>query len=251
MIFRKGRGFLLLSMSLLTEQIIASLADKAIPEKAAFFPRFFKTGPGEYGEGDKFLGVTVPIQRKVAKSVFKEISLSEIGELLRDSYHEVRLTALYILVYKYQRLKNEAEQKEVVDFYLANLDFVNNWDLVDSSCHHILGHYYLERDRSIFYELADTDHLWRQRVAMISSYYWIKRGDFGDALALAEKLLYHPHDLIHKAVGWMLREIGNGEFEVEMEFLRKYYKTMPRTVLRYAIEKFDPELRKQLLEGTL
>src|SRR5690606_30614744 len=129
-------------------------------------------------------------------------------ELLQNQYHEVRLTALYILVYKYQKLKIETERKELVNFYLANLDFVNNWDLVDSSCHHILGHYYLDKDKSLIYQLAGTGHLWKQRVAMITSYYWIKRGHFEDALALAEKLLYHPHDLIHKAVGWMLREIG-------------------------------------------
>ncbi|SFA72080.1 DNA alkylation repair protein [Algoriphagus aquimarinus] len=238
-------------MSLLTEQIKASLSDKAIPEKAAFFPRFFKSGPGEYGEGDQFLGVIVPEQRKVAKAVFKEISFAEIEELLHDVYHEVRLTAIFILVYRYQKLKTDSDRKQLVDFYLSQLDSVNNWDLVDSSCYKILGHYYLHKEKSIFYELADSGHLWRERVAMISSLFWIKRGYFDDALALAEKLLYHPHDLIHKAVGWMLREIGNKDFEVEMGFLRKHYTTMPRTALRYAIEKFDPELRKQLLTGKL
>lgn len=238
-------------MSLLTEQIIAALSDKANPEKAAFFPRFFKSLPGGYGEGDKFLGVIVPVQRKIAKSVYKEISLEEIAELLRDKYHEVRLTALFILVYRYQKITSAAEQKEVVDFYLAHLNFVNNWDLVDSSCHPILGHYYLNREKSLFYELAESDDLWSQRCAMISSYYWIKRRHFEDALALAEKLLSHEHDLIQKAVGWMLREIGNKDFEVEMGFLKKYYTTMPRTTLRYAIEKFDPELRKQILKGSL
>lgn len=238
-------------MSLLTEQIKATLADKAIPEKAAFFPRFFKSMPGGYGEGDQFLGVIVPEQRKVAKSVFKEISYEEIAQLLHDVYHEVRLTAVYILVYRYQKLKTDTDRKELVDFYLYHLDYVNNWDLVDSSCHHILGHYFLDRNKDLFYRLADEDHLWRQRVAMISSYYWIKRGYFDDAQALAEKLLHHPHDLIHKAVGWMLREIGNKDFDVEMEFLKKHYQKMPRTALRYAIEKFDPELRKQILSGTL
>lgn len=240
-----------MSMSLLTEQIIAALSDKANPEKAAFFPRFFKSFPGGYGEGDKFLGVIVPVQRKIAKSVYKEISLEEIAELLRDKYHEVRLTALFILVYRYQKSTSAAEQKVVVDFYLAHLNFVNNWDLVDSSCHPILGHYYLNREKSLFYKLAESDDLWSQRCAMISSYYWIKRGHFEDALALAEKLLSHEHDLIQKAVGWMLREIGKKDFEVEMGFLNKYYTTMPRTALRYAIEKFDPELRKQILKGSL
>src|SRR5690606_1410434 len=146
-------------MSGLTEQIFAALSDKANPIKAAFFPGFFKSIPGEYGEGDQFLGVIVPEQRKVAKAVFKEISFDEIAELLQNQYHEVRLTALYILVYKYQKLKIETERKELVNFYLANLDFVNNWDLVDSSCHHILGHYYLDKDKSLIYQLAGTGHL--------------------------------------------------------------------------------------------
>lgn len=236
-------------MTLLVEQIKAALADKAIPEKAAFFPRFFKSGPGEYGEGDKFLGVKVPEQRKIAKSVFKEISLKEISTLMKDPYHEVRLTGVLILVYKYQKIKNEEDQKAIVDFYLDHLPWVNNWDLVDSSCHHILGHYYLDRDKSLLYELAEKDHLWSQRVAMVTSYYWIKRGRYEDALILAEKFISHPHDLMHKAVGWMLREIGNQDYEVEYEFLKKHYRQMPRTALRYAIEKFDEEVRQDFLKG--
>ncbi|MCE7055130.1 DNA alkylation repair protein [Algoriphagus sp. AGSA1] len=238
-------------MSILTEQIIASLADNASRGKAEYFPRFFKSGSGEYGEGDQFLGVTVPVQRKTAKAVYKEISLDEIEQLLHNNYHEVRLTALFVLVYRYQKLTNEAERKLLVDFYLKNLDHVNNWDLVDSSCHPILGHYFLDKDKTLFYELADSGQLWSQRVAMISSYYWIKRGFYDDALGIAEKLIDHPHDLIHKAVGWMLREIGNQDFEVEMAFLRKHYKTMPRTALRYAIEKFEPSLRRLFLNGSL
>lgn len=236
-------------MTLLVEPVKAALEDKAIPEKAAFFPRFFKSGPGEYGEGDKFLGVKVPEQRKIAKSVYKEISLDEIETLIQDKYHEVRLTGVMILVYCYEKLKSDEDRKKLVDFYLKNLKWVNNWDLVDSSCHHILGHYYLNKDKSLFYELASKDHLWSQRVAMVSTYYWIKRGKFEDALALAEKLLDHPHDLMHKAVGWMLREIGNKDYEVEFEFLKKHYQQMPRTALRYAIEKFDEEVRQDFLKG--
>lgn len=236
-------------MTLLVEQIKAALEDKAIPEKAAFFPRFFKSGPGEYGEGDKFLGVKVPEQRKIAKSVYKEISLDEIETLIQDEYHEVRLTGVMILVYRYEKLKSDEDRKKLVDFYLKNLKWVNNWDLVDSSCHHILGHYYLNKDKSLFYELASKDDLWSQRVAMVSTYYWIKRGKFEDALALAKKLLDHPHDLMHKAVGWMLREIGNKDYEVEFEFLKKHYQQMPRTALRYAIEKFDEDVRQDFLKG--
>ena len=134
-------------------------------------------------------------------------------------------------------------------FYLNHLQFVNNWDLVDSSCHQILGTFYHKKDKSLFYELAYSGKLWSQRVSMISSYHWIKKGEFADALALAEKLKNHPHDLMHKAVGWMLREIGNRDFEVELNFLKKHYKTIPRTALRYAIEKFPEELRQDFLKG--
>lgn len=238
-------------MSGLTEQIIEALMGKAIPEKASFLPRFFKTGPGEYGEGDQFMGVTVPDQRQIAKLFFKEISLEDLSQLIKNPFHEVRLTGLLALVYRYEKTKSETEQRKLVDYYLAHLDFVNNWDLVDSSCYQILGHFYWKKDKSLFYELADSDHLWRQRVAMISSFFWIKKGEYADALALAEKLKNHPHDLMHKAVGWMLREIGNRNFEVELEFLKKHYQTLPRTALRYAIEKFPEDLRQDYLKGNI
>lgn len=238
-------------MSELTEQIILALKEKAIPEKAAFFPRFFKTGPGEYGEGDQFLGVKVPDQRFIAKQFFKEISLNELSELIQNSFHEVRLTGLIALVYQYEKLKSEEEKKKLVDFYLSHLEFVNNWDLVDTSCHPILGEYYFQKDKSLFYELAKSGHLWKQRIAMVSTYYWIKRGEFNDALALAEILKSNPHDLIQKAVGWMLREMGNRNFEVEFEFLKKHYQTMPRTALRYAIEKLPEDLRQDFLKGKI
>lgn len=238
-------------MSQLTEQIELALREKSIPEKAAFFPKFFKAFPGGYGEGDLFLGVKVPDQRKIAKQFFKEISLKELSELVQNPYHEMRLTGLLALVYRYEKTKTEPGKKELVDFYLAHLDYVNNWDLVDTSCHRILGAYYLKREKNLFYDLANSDQLWRQRVAMISSYHWIKRGDFKDALALAEQLKNHPHDLMHKAVGWMLREIGNQDFDVEMGFLKKHYQSLPRTALRYAIEKFPEELRQDFLKGRI
>ena len=238
-------------MSGLTEQIIEALKDKAIPEKALFFPRFFKTGPGEYGEGDLFWGVTVPDQRQIAKQFFKEISLEELTRLIQHPVHEVRLTGLLALVYRYEKAKSESEQKELVNFYLSQLDFVNNWDLVDSSCYQILGHFYWKREKELFYELADSGHLWRQRVAMMSSFFWIKKREFDDALVLAEKLKNHPHDLMHKAVGWMLREIGKRDLETEMEFLKKHYQTMPRTALRYAIEKFPEDVRQDFLKGNI
>lgn len=236
-------------MSLLTEQIFESLRAKTIPEKAAFLPKFFKAFQGGYGEGDQFLGVIVPDQRKIAKACFREISLDEISELLHNPFHEVRLTGLMMLVYRFEKLKSEEEQKKIVDFYLDHLQFINNWDLVDSSCYQILGTFYHKKDKSLFYEMATSGHLWRQRVAMISSLYWIKKDDFTDALNIAEKLKNHPHDLMHKAVGWMLREIGKRNFEVEFQFLKTHYKTIPRTALRYAIEKFPEELRQEFLKG--
>lgn len=238
-------------MSVLTEQIIEALKDKANPGKVPILLKFFQVFPGGYGEGDQYMGVTVPDQREVARQFFKEICLEDLSQLIKNPFHEVRLTGLLALVYRYEKTKSETEQRKLVDFYLAHLDFVNNWDLVDSSCYQILGHFYWKKDKTVFYELADSGQLWRQRVAMISSFYWIKKGEFADALALAEKLKNHPHDLMHKAVGWMLREIGKRDFDAEYEFLTKHYRTLPRTALRYAIEKFPEELRQDFLKGNV
>lgn len=236
-------------MSLLTEQVRAALTDRINPAKAVFLPKYFKVIPGGYGEGDSFMGISVPEQRVVAQVFYKEISLEELSELMKDRFHELRATALFMLVYKYEKLKEDTDRKKYVDFYLAHLDGINNWDLVDSSCPQILGHYFYKREKALFYELADSGNLWKQRISMLSSLYWIKKGEFSDALTLAEKLLNHPHDLMHKAVGWMLREIGNQDFETEYEFLRKHYQSMPRTALRYAIEKFPEEMRQDFLKG--
>jgi 3-methyladenine DNA glycosylase AlkD len=232
----------------LVRQKLKACAD---PEKALFLPRFFKAIPGGYGEGDRFLGVTVPLQRKIAHTHYCEISLSDLGELLRDQFHECRLTALFILVLKYENAALAEEKKLLADYYLGNIDYVNNWDLVDSSAYKILGPFLENRDRGLLYELARSGHLWRQRIAIISTMHFIRAGDFADTLKLAEMLLKHEHDLIHKAVGWMLREVGKRDFDAEYQFLKCHYQTMPRTALRYAIEKFDPALRKQFLSGTL
>lgn len=238
-------------MSVLTEQIIEALKDKANPGKVPILLKFFQVFPGGYGEGDQYMGVTVPDQREVARQFFKEICLEDLSQLIKNPFHEVRLTGLLALVYRYEKTKSETEQRKLVDFYLAHLDFVDNWDLVDSSCYQILGHFYWKKDKTVFYELADSGQLWRQRVAMISSFFWIKKGEFADALALAEKLKNHPHDLMHKAVGWMLREIGKRDLETEIEFLKKHYQSMPRTALRYAIEKFPEDLRQDFLKGNI
>lgn len=226
------------------DQIEDALRQKAIPEKAAFFPRFFKTGKGEYGEGDQFLGVTVPEQRRIAIEYWKAVTIDELGELIQSPYHEVRLTSIFILVAKFQKAKKQDEKKIWADFYLKHRSWVNNWDLVDSSAHLILGDYLLDKDRSLLFDLAKSGILWDQRIAIMSTFYFIRKKDFSDTLKVAEILLHHPHDLIHKAVGWMIREVGNRDFETANQFLLKHYQTMPRTMLRYAIEKFDPETKE-------
>lgn len=219
------------------------------PEKAAHLPRFFKTGPGEYGEGDVFIGVTVPDQRKVARNFFKQLGLAEIQELLGEKIHEYRLTALFILTYKYEKAKDETEQKAIVNLYLANTAHINNWDLVDSSADKILGAYLFDKDKQLLYAFARSGDLWQQRMAIIATYYFIKKGEYQDTLKIAENFLAHKHDLIHKAVGWMLREVGNRNPEVELDFLKQHYHQMPRTMLRYAIEKFEEGLRQKFLKG--
>lgn len=218
-------------------------------EKANFLPNFFKAFPGGYGEGDKFIGITVPNQRKVAKK-FQNLSLEEIQSLLDEDVHEYRLTALFILIHKFEK-SNETGKEEIVNFYLKNAHRVNNWDLVDSSAYKILGPYLVDKDKSILYELAKSGHLWKQRIAIITTYYFIKKQIYRDALAISKILLHHDHDLIHKAVGWMLREIGNRDKEVEVEFLKQHYKEMPRTMLRYAIEKFEKVERQKYLRGEI
>jgi 3-methyladenine DNA glycosylase AlkD len=216
-------------------------------EKAAFFPSFFKTGKGQYGEGDVFIGVTVPQQRIIAKK-FCGLPLKEIEKLLNDPIHEMRLTGLLILVDRYQKGNNEVKQ-ETVDFYLSHLKGVNNWDLVDSSAAQILGaHLLSQKDTSILNDFAESKDLWKQRIAMVSTYAFIKAGKYTETVRIAEILLHHQHDLIHKAVGWMLREMGKKDRTILETFLQKHAHHMPRTMLRYAIEKFSPSERKKFLQ---
>lgn len=225
------------------ENLRTDLQLLANPEKAKLLQRFFKTGKGEYGEGDIFLGVMVPEQRKVAKK-YSHIGLDEIQNLLQSKIHEHRLTAIFILILKYK-----TKRKEIVDFYLDNLQVINNWDLVDLSAPKILGDYLSDKDRNILFQLARSNNLWEKRIAMLATAAFIRNNDFEDALNLSELLLNDSHDLIHKAVGWMLREIGKRDQKVEEKFLRKHYKTMPRTMLRYAIEKFDKDKREFYLKS--
>ena len=232
------------------ERIKYELEQHADPVKAEFLPRFFKAIPGGYGEGDRFIGVQVPLQRKIARKYFKDISLGETERLLQDPLHECRLTALFILCLRYEKARGEEEKTELVNLYLRNLYYVNNWDLVDSSAYKILGPYLMDKEKDLLYKLAASGDLWQQRIAVIATMHFIKNGLYTETLKLAEQFLVHEHDLMHKAAGWMLREVGKQNFNVEYDFLLKHYQKMPRTMLRYAIERFDPELRKQFLNGT-
>jgi 3-methyladenine DNA glycosylase AlkD len=228
------------------QQEIRSQADQ---EKARHAQRFFKTAPGEYGAGDKFLGVRVPVLRSLSKK-YKNIPLPDAFTLLQSEFHEERLLALFILVLIFKKDK-EPDQKQIYDFYLAHTKYINNWDLVDSSAHLIVGPYLQQKDRSILYDLAKSKLLWDRRIAMLSTFHYIRQHDFTDALNIAEILLKDQEDLMHKAVGWMLREIGNRDLPTEETFLKKYYHQMPRTMLRYAIEKFPEPKRKDYLEGKI
>jgi 3-methyladenine DNA glycosylase AlkD len=215
------------------------------PEKAKQLARFFKTGKGEYGEGDEFLGITVPEQRILAKK-YRDLSLNDIEKLLQTSWHEQRLTALLILTYQFPKA-DVAEQTAIFEFYLQHTQWINNWDLVDVTCRPILGVYLLERDRRILYELAYAKNLWEQRIAIVTTMEFIKHNQFEDTLQLATILLQHSHDLIHKAVGWALREVGKKDQQVLISFLAQYCTAMPRTMLRYAIEHFEESQRQSYL----
>lgn len=214
----------------------------ANPQRAKTNAWFFKTGEGEYGEGDRFLGLTVPEQRKIAKQYAMRLTIHAVKKLLQNPYHEFRLTALFILVTRYKKIP--AEHRAIYEMYVRSTAHINNWDLVDSSAPYILGDYLYDRDKKILYRFARSKNLWKKRIALLATFGFIKKVDFRDAFVLTEILLHDTHDLIHKAVGWMLREIGNRDRRVEEAFLKKHYEEMPRTTLRYALEKF-PKARKQ------
>lgn len=218
-----------------------SLSNK---QKALVLQRFFKTGKGEYGEGDKFLGITVPQTRKLAKK-YRDLSLNEIKKLLNNKFHEIRLAALLILAEQFPD-----DPEKIYNFYLNNTKNINNWDLVDLSADKIIGKYILKnpKHKNILNKLSKSKNLWERRIAILSTYQLIKNNQFDEMLELAKKLLNDSHDLIHKAIGWMLREIGKKSLKAEELFLKKFYKTMPRTMLRYAIEKFPEAKRKIYLK---
>ena len=235
---------------------LKSLANE---EKRKVLQGFFKCGEGQYGAEDIFYGVTVPQTRTIAKKYSDELSLKDAEELLHSKIHEERLCALLILIQKFENKKmteveKEKTQKEIFDFYLSNTKYINNWDLVDLSSHEIVGAYLFNhpKEQAVLKELAKSTLLWERRISMVSCYYFIYRKQFAQALEVAEILLNDEHDLIHKAVGWMLREVGKkGGMKEEEEFLRNHYKQMPRTMLRYAIERFPEEKRKKYLQGKI
>jgi 3-methyladenine DNA glycosylase AlkD len=231
------------------ETIKSELQQVSNPMKGTQLAKFFQVFPGGYGEGDTFIGVTVPDQREVAKKYYKEVSIIDLEVLLTDPIHEHRLTSLFMMVLKYQKTKDNAIKESIVDIYLRNLLWVNNWDLVDSSAHLILGPHLMNNDKSILYKFAQSSNMWIQRIAILTTYHFIRNRHFDDTLRIAEILLNHKHDIIHKGVGWMLREVGNRDYNTEYQFLIKHYKQMPRTMLRYAIEKFSENIRQSFLKG--
>ena len=234
---------------MLVQNIQRKLQELGSREKAKVLQRFFKTGPGEYGEGDVFVGVKVPELRKLAKE-YQKITVKEVKQLLKSDIHEERLLALFILVRKYSK-GNETEKKRIYELYLKNTQFINSWDLVDISAHHIIGAFLVDKSKEPLYSLAKSMNLWERRISIISTFYFIKHDKYAETLKISEILLTDEQDLIHKAVGWMLREIGKRHLPTEEKFLRKHYKRMPRTMLRYAIEKFPEDKRQGYLKGKI
>jgi 3-methyladenine DNA glycosylase AlkD len=230
-------------------EIHKHLQKLANPDKAKILQGFFKTGPGEYGEGDRFLGLVVPVIRKLAKQ-YQDTPIGEVKKLLMSAIHEERLLALLMLVQRYQK-GDDGLKKIVYGLYLESTGYINNWDHVDLSAEKIVGPYLRDRARRPLYRLAKSKSLWERRIAIISTFHYIKNHDYRDTLAVAELLLEDAEDLIHKAVGWMLREVGKRDMGAEEGFLRAHYRSMPRTMLRYAIERFPESKRKKYLNGKI
>ncbi len=229
--------------------MIEQMLAKADPSQVEGLSRFFKTGPGQYGEGDRFLGIKVPVTRGVVKECWKQTGFDELEECLASEYHEIRLAGLLALVEIYSHARKDMSlRSRCIDFYLSHTDCINNWDLVDLSCYNLLGDWLLDKDRSLLYRLAsDGKSIWEQRIGMVSTMAFIRQGQLDDTFAIADILLNHPHDLIHKAVGWLLREAGKRDMDALRVFLDHRAASMPRTMLRYAIEKFPERERLAIL----
>jgi len=237
----------------MTYKKIASELNKSSNQaKAKILSGFFKTGKGQYGESDKFLGITVPQQRQISKKHYESASFEDLQKMLKSKIHEYRLTALIMLVYKYERTEDEKLKKQIYNFYIKNLQYVNNWDLVDVTTPNIVGDFLFHNQdkKNILYKLAKSKNLWEKRISIVATYKFIREKQFEDTLKISEILLYDEHDLIHKAVGWMLREMGKREIRPLVKFLDKYTNKMPRTMLRYAIEKFPEKMRQYYLKMT-
>ena len=226
---------------------IRALANKEIAQHSL---RFFKTDKGEYGHGDLFLGVRAPKIRLIAKKHI-DISITDMKTLIQSKYHEERFLGLIILVNKYAKTKDKKNRNQLYKIYVSSFKYINNWNLVDVTCPHVTGKHLIDKDRTILYKWAKSEDLWTKRIAMISTFSFIRKNDLEDTFKIAEILLHDEHDLIHKAVGWMLREAGKRDIKKEETFLKKYYKTMPRTMLRYSIEKFPETKRQKYLKGTI
>lgn len=215
--------------------------------------RFFKTGKGQYGEGDQFLGVKVPVIRALAQEHGHRLVDVEMAELITSPYHEARLLGLLVLIKKYKAAKKAPDTRQaLVDLYLANVEYINNWDLVDLTCYELLGNWLLDKDRALLHQKASPNlSLWENRIAIVSTLQFIRHGQFEDTIAISDLLIEHRHNLIHKAVGWMLREIGKRNQTVLEDYLKPRYHRMPRTMLRYAIERFPEPLRQRYLKGDI
>jgi len=231
------------------KQLRKEIEENANSTQAEIFQGFFRTDKGEYGEGDVFLGLKVPVQRGIAKR-YQDITLQEVQELLDNKIHEYRLIGLIILHHKYKK-GSEKEREKIFNFYLKNTQNINNWDLVDLSAPNIIGDFLLNKKKKILYELANSENLWEKRIAIVSTATFIRNKEFKDTLAISRLLLKDKHHLIHRAIGWMLREVGKRDLEILEDFLKENYNNLPRTTLRYAIEKFDEEKRKKWLKGEM
>lgn len=230
-------------MSQTLQDFELELREAANPEKVKLLSGFFKTDAGSYGEGDIFIGITVPANRAIARR-YLHLSPAELQPMLQSPIHELRLGALLCMVEQYKNKRtSESRKQDIFDAYIANTRYINNWDLVDLSAAYIVGAHLLNGERSLLYRWAESDWLWEQRISIVSTWWFIRNNQFADTLAIAEILCNHPHDLIQKAVGWMLREVGKRELSLLLAFLDKHHKTLPRTLLRYAIEKLSPEQR--------
>ena len=236
--------------NIIMNTLLSQMLSKADPSQVDGLSRFFKTGPGQYGEGDKFLGIKVPVTRSVVKECWKKADFKDLEECICSEYHEVRLAALLALVevFSHSR-KNPVLQQQCIDFYLVHTAYINNWDLVDLSCYPLLGEWLLDKDRTLLYDLARNGKtIWEQRIGIVSTMTLIRHGQLQDTFNVADILLHHPHDLIHKAVGWLLREAGKRDKAALESWLGPRFREMPRTMLRYAIERFPEEERQRCLK---